>query len=137
MTFKHLHKHLVRRQRGLLVFFFVLLGFFCIEGHGEGAGLFSSQSLNVEGSKLTVIPTDLDGRGLFEIVVVSKTGVYPKEKRWISMVTIIRTCCLPNRNRSSYTCISPTGISPPNHPPQSYFRFGRQGKTATQVFHSF
>jgi hypothetical protein len=34
---------------------------------------------------LAVIPADLNGRGLFEIVVVSKTGVYPKEKRWISI----------------------------------------------------
>ena len=85
MTFNHLHKHLYRRRGGLLFFFFVLTCLFSLEGYSQGADLFSAQSLIVEGKKLSVIPTDLDGRGLFEIVVVSKTGVYPKEKRWISV----------------------------------------------------
>ncbi len=85
MKFNHLHKRLYRGRNGLLLFFFVLVCLFSFEGYGEGADLFSAQSLNVEGSKLSVIPTDLDGRGLLEIVVVSKTGVYPKEKRWISI----------------------------------------------------
>ncbi len=92
MTFNTLYKHLYRRRGGLLFFFFVLTCLFSLEAYSEGADLFSAQSLIVEGKKLAVIPTDLDGRGLFEIVVVSKTGVYPKEKRWISMVTVFRTC---------------------------------------------
>jgi len=85
MPFKHLHTHPYRRQRNLFFFFFVLICLFSFEGYGEGADLFSAQSLNAGGSMLAVIPTDLDGRGWFEIVVMSKTGVYPKEKRWISI----------------------------------------------------
>jgi hypothetical protein len=85
MTFNHLHKHPFRRRGSLLFFFFVLICLLSFEGYGECADLFSAQSLMVEGSKLSVIPTDLDGRGLLEIVVISKTGVYPKEKRWISI----------------------------------------------------
>jgi hypothetical protein len=85
MTLNHLHKHPYRRQRDLRFFFFVLICLFSFESYGEGADLFSAQSLHVEGTMLAVIPTDLDGRGWFEIVVVSKTGVYPKEKRWISI----------------------------------------------------
>jgi len=85
MTFNHLYKQLFNRRGDLLFFFFVLTCLFSLEGYSEGADLFSAQSLIVEGKKLTVIPIDLDGRGLFEIVVVSKTGVYPKEKRWVSV----------------------------------------------------
>ena len=81
MTFNHLHQHLYRRLGGLLFSFFVLTCLFSLEGYSEGADLFAAQSLLVEGRKLCVIPTDLDGQGMFEIVVVSKTGVYPKEKR--------------------------------------------------------
>ena len=74
------------RGRNLLFcFFLVLICLFSFKGYGEGASLFSSQSLIVEGRMLSVIPTDLDGRGLAEIVVVHKTGIYPKEKRWISI----------------------------------------------------
>ena len=85
MTFNYLHKHLFNRRGDLLYFFFVLTCLFSLEGYSEGADLFAAQSLLVEGRKLCVIPTDLDGQGMFEIVVVSKTGVYPKEKRWISI----------------------------------------------------
>ena len=85
MRFNYLYKHLDRDRSGLLFFFFVLICLFSFEGNGEGADLFSAQSLTVDGSKLSVIPIDLDGRGPSEIVVVSKTGVYPKEKRWISI----------------------------------------------------
>ncbi len=85
MIFNHNHKQLFKRRGDLLFFFFILTCIFSPEGYSEGADLFSAQSLIVEGKKLSVIPTDLDGRGLFEIVVVSKTGVYPKEKRWISV----------------------------------------------------
>jgi len=85
MRFNYLYKHLDRDRSGLLFFFFVLICLFFFEGYGEGADLFSAQSLTVEGRALSVIPTDLDGRGPLEIVVVSKTGVYPKEKRWISI----------------------------------------------------
>jgi hypothetical protein len=85
MKFNHLPKHLYRRQRDLLLFVFALICLFPFEGYGEGTDLFSTQFLHVEGSKLAVIPTDLDGRGWLEIVVVSKTGVYPEEKRWISI----------------------------------------------------
>ena len=85
MTFNHLQKHLFNRRGGLRFFFLILTCLFSLEAYSEGADLFSGQSLMVEGKKLVVIPTDLDGAGMFEIVVVSKTGVYPKEKRWISI----------------------------------------------------
>ena len=85
MRFNHLHKHLYRGRDGLFYFFIILICLFSFEGYGEGADLFSVQHLVVEGRKLSVIPTDLDGRGSAEIVVVNKTGVYPKEKRWISI----------------------------------------------------
>ena len=85
MTFNHLHKHLYRGRDGLLCFFLVLICLFSFEGYGEGAGLFSAQSLIVEGRMLSVTPADLDGRGSAEIVVLHKTGVYPKEKRWVSI----------------------------------------------------
>ena len=85
MTFSHLHKHLHRGRGGLLYFFLFLICLFSFKGYGEGAGLFSAQTLIVEGRKLSVIPADLDGRRSSEIVVVHKTGVYPKEKRWISI----------------------------------------------------
>ena len=87
MTLNRLHKHLYRKQRNLLFFFFVLICLLSFEGYSEGADLFSAQSLQVGGSMLAVIPTDLDGRGWLEIVVVSKTGVYPKEQRWISILS--------------------------------------------------
>jgi hypothetical protein len=83
VTSNHLFKHRYSERGNVLLFVFICLFFF--EGYGEGADLFSLQSLVVEGSKLSVIPTDLDGRGLLEIVVISKTGVYPNEKRWISI----------------------------------------------------
>ena len=85
MTFDHNHKQFFKRRGDLLLFFFILTSLFSLEGYSEGADLFSAQFLIVEGKKLAVIPTDLDGRGMFEIVVISKTGVYPKEKRWISI----------------------------------------------------
>jgi len=85
MAFNHQHELWDRARSGLLLLFFALTGLFSFEGHVECARLFSAQPIVVEGSKLAVIPTDLDGRGPMEIVVVSKTGVYPKEKRWISI----------------------------------------------------
>ncbi|CAB1063155.1 hypothetical protein D1BOALGB6SA_7938 [Olavius sp. associated proteobacterium Delta 1] len=85
MRFNYLYKHLNRGRSGLFFLFFVFIFLFSIKGYGEGADLFSAQSLTVDGKKLSVNPADLDGRGSLEIVVVSKTGVYPKEKRWISI----------------------------------------------------
>ena len=74
------------RMRGLLLsFLLVLICLFFFKGYSEGANLFSSQSFVVEGRMLSVIPTDLDGSGFAEIVVTHKTGIYPNEKRWISV----------------------------------------------------
>jgi hypothetical protein len=83
MAFNPLHQHLRKGKSGW--FFFVFIFLFSFVGYSEGANLFSEQPLVVEGKMLSVIPADLDGRGLFEIVVISKTGIYPKEKRWISI----------------------------------------------------
>jgi len=85
MSRKVKDRHLYRSGDALLCLFVVLICLFSLEGYAEGVGLFSAQSLVVEGQKLCVIPTELDGRGWAEIVVVHRTGVYPKEKRWISV----------------------------------------------------
>ena len=102
MTFNHLHKHLYRRQGLLFYFFLVLICLFSFEGYGEGAGLFSAQSLIVEGRMLSITPSDLDGRGLAEIVVVHKTGVYPKEKRWISIFSADTSAQYPTTARQRW-----------------------------------
>ncbi|UCF92689.1 MAG: VCBS repeat-containing protein [Desulfobacterales bacterium] len=65
-----------------------ILAVFCLfsfEGYSESADLFAVQSLAVDGKVISVIPADLDDKGSLEIVVLSKTGVYPKEKRWITV----------------------------------------------------
>jgi hypothetical protein len=49
------------------------------------AALFSMQSITVNGIILSAIPADIDHSGPTEIIVVSKTGVYPHEKRWVSV----------------------------------------------------
>lgn len=85
MTFNPLHKRFYKGHGVLLCFCFVLISFFPFEGYGEGTDLFSAQSLRVEGKMLSVIPANLDGRESVEIIVLHKTGVYPKEKRWISI----------------------------------------------------
>ncbi|MBT8359076.1 MAG: VCBS repeat-containing protein [Deltaproteobacteria bacterium] len=85
MTFNPLHKPICREHGVLFCSCLALICFFSFAGYGEGADLFSAQSLRIEGKVLSVIPTNLDDRGSVEIVVVHKTGVYPKEKRWISV----------------------------------------------------
>lgn len=102
MTFNHLHKHLYRGQGLLFYFFLVLICLFSFEGYGEGAGLFSAQSLIVEGRMLSITPSDLDGSGLAEIVVVHKTGVYPKEKRWISIFSADTSAQYPTTARQRW-----------------------------------
>jgi len=69
-------------RAGLTVIFLCLCAF---SGRAECAKLFSTQSLSSKGRTLAVIPADLDGRGPVEIVVISRTGVYPNEKRWVSI----------------------------------------------------
>ena len=83
MARNYFNKPRSRGRSGLL--FFLLICLFPFEVYAQEAGLFSAQSLNVEGRTLSVIPADLDGEGSFEIVVVSITGIYPEEKRWISI----------------------------------------------------
>jgi len=52
---------------------------------GDCKMLFKTQSFAIEGKTLAVIPADIDGKGPAEIVVASKTGIYPSEQRWISI----------------------------------------------------
>jgi hypothetical protein len=85
MKMMNLHKHFYIGRDCLIYFFIVLICLFSFQGYGEGATLFSSQSFMVEGRMLSLIPTDLDGKGFAEIVVAHKTGIYPNEKRWISV----------------------------------------------------
>ena len=85
MKITSLHKRFFKERDCLIYFLLVLICLFSLKGYGEGANLFSSQSLEVEGRMLSVMPTDLDGKGFAEIVVTHKTGIYPNEKRWISV----------------------------------------------------
>ena len=62
--------------------------FFCLlvcVMYAESTELFSMQSIAIKGKILTIIPDDLDNNGPSEIVVLSKTGNYPDERRWISL----------------------------------------------------
>jgi hypothetical protein len=69
-----------------LIYLIIFLSFLLSFGrYSESADLFSVQTLNIEGKILSVVPADLDGRGSAEIVVLSTTGIYPNEKRWISV----------------------------------------------------
>ena len=70
----------------LLIYHFFI--FFCLQicvKNVESADLFSEQSIAIEGKILTIIMDDLDENGHSEILVLSKTGNYPNEKRWLSL----------------------------------------------------
>ena len=76
----------MHRALGFYVFLLMLLFCVCLLGAtGECGDLFSVEYLASEGRPLAVLPVDLDGTGPCEIIVVSRTGVYPHEKRWISI----------------------------------------------------
>lgn len=85
MTIYHSGKCLYKLTRSLLYSIFALFCIFSFARYGESADLFSVQSIIVDGKILSVIPADLDDKGSAEIVVLSKTGIYPNEKRWISV----------------------------------------------------
>lgn len=51
----------------------------------SGIPLFRAQHLTLTDRPLAVMPADLDDRGAAEILVVSRTGTFPTEKRWISV----------------------------------------------------
>ena len=71
---------------GFWAFLPVLLLCVCLlHANGECGDLFSAKYLVTEGSTLTVLPAELNNAGSFEIIVISRTGVYPREKRWISI----------------------------------------------------
>ena len=85
MTRNHIDNHLGRGRNYWSFLLIVLTWLFSFASYGECARLFSPQSLIVEGSVLWAIPSNLDGSGPLEIIVISKTGVYPNEKCWISI----------------------------------------------------
>jgi VCBS repeat protein len=85
MTFYHSGKHICKSTRYLLYSILSLLCLISFGNYSESADLFSAQSIIVDGTILSVIPADLDDKGSAEIVVLSKTGNYPNEKRWISV----------------------------------------------------
>jgi hypothetical protein len=62
-----------------------LMYFLVLVKNTEGAELFSVQSFSIDGKILSAMSSDLDDNGSAEIIVLSKTGIYPKEKRWISI----------------------------------------------------
>jgi FG-GAP-like repeat len=75
-------------SKSIKFLFYSVLSLICIlyfEGYGECSDLFSIQTIKVDGKILSAIPVDLDNRGSSEIVVLSKTGHYPDEKRWITI----------------------------------------------------
>jgi hypothetical protein len=72
--------------RRVLPYSIILL--FCLiifETNVYGAELFSVQSISIEGKILSVIPEDINENGPSELIVLSKTGNYPNERRWISL----------------------------------------------------
>jgi len=71
-------------RRALMLFLFLMLtGDFARPG--ECQELFENQSFVLKGKTLAVIPADLDEKGPAEIIVISKTGMYPTEQRWVSI----------------------------------------------------
>jgi hypothetical protein len=52
---------------------------------GECKELFEIQSFVVEGKTLALVPSNMEGKGLAQVIVISKTGIYPSEQRWISI----------------------------------------------------
>ncbi len=85
MTFSHIGKCFCKSTRSLLYSILFLFCLLSVEGYSESADLFSVQSITIDGKILSVMPADLDVKGSVEIVVLSKTGIYPNEKRWISV----------------------------------------------------
>jgi hypothetical protein len=67
---------------------YLLLSLACLfsfSRHSAGAELFSMQSIVMSGTILSAVPADIDYKGAAEIIVLSKTGSHPNEKRWISV----------------------------------------------------
>ena len=89
MTIYNRGKRFSKLIRALFHFILSLLCFFLTEKYSQSADLFSVQSITLDGKILSVVPADLDDDGSAEIVVSSKTGVYPDEKRWISHITLL------------------------------------------------
>lgn len=69
---------------GLLLFLFSMIAW-GFARPGEGTELFKAQSFVVPGKMLALMPADLDENGLVELIVISKTGIYPSEQRWVSI----------------------------------------------------
>ncbi|MEJ2167521.1 MAG: hypothetical protein P8X90_18495, partial [Desulfobacterales bacterium] len=78
-------KRFGKLTRSLFYSIISLICLFLFEKYSESADIFSVQSIIVDGNILSVIPADLDDNRSAEILVLSKTGVYPDEKRWISV----------------------------------------------------
>ncbi len=78
-------KCFVKKIRLMQYSIIALMYFLVIVKNTEGAELFSVQSISIDGKILSAISSDLDDNGSAEIIVLSKTGIYPKEKRWISL----------------------------------------------------
>ena len=80
-----LNKALIKSTRFLV---FYVLFFFCLHicvQNVESTELFAEQSISIEGKILSIILDDLDGNNHSDILVLSKTGNFPNEKRWISL----------------------------------------------------
>ena len=81
-------KRFVKWIRFMQYSILALLCFFIILKNTEGAELFSVQSFSIDGMILSAISSDLDENGSAVIIVLSKTGIYPKEKRWIPFIEL-------------------------------------------------
>jgi hypothetical protein len=57
----------------------------CSLAHPAWAELFASYDLRVNGAIVTVMAADLRGQRRQDLVVISRTGIFPKETRWVSV----------------------------------------------------
>ncbi len=65
-------------------FLIAMLGLSILSGTACGQS-FTSHDLRVNGAVITVIPADLRGHRGQDLVVISRTGTFPNEVRWVSV----------------------------------------------------
>lgn len=84
MDEERLMSNLTKMAYGVFCFLFFWLHLPLFQVHA-GEDYFSAQVFGTQGQILSIMPADLDENGSTEIVMVEKTGVYPNEKRWLSI----------------------------------------------------
>jgi hypothetical protein len=69
-------------QAGATLIIMALIGMLADTSWGQP---FASHDLRVNGSIITVITADLRGHRRQDLIVISRTGTFPKEARWVSV----------------------------------------------------